>query len=116
MEGWVYIYNASIKVIRVLPIVSKQRLGSGDWYITYQTYSGFEMPTIFCDAGEVSTKRTSYFVWLPERDDAKACEALVNRRLADAKKRLEMLAEQRLSTEAEIDLLANNRIRIDAEG
>lgn len=102
---WVYIYNSSMKTLRVFPGITVER-GSigGPLYTTKIAYldsSGHKMTRWLFKAGEVSKRQTAYFVWLEERDDTRAAKALLTRRLEDVHKRIDKLVHNLHTAEME---------------
>lgn len=115
---WVYIYNASMKTLRVLPGLTVKHEGSvggplNTTQIAYLDSTGHKTTRWFFKEGDVSKRQTAYFVWLEERDDARAAKALMTRRLEDVHKRLERLVQMLHITELERRRILSGDIHVE---
>ena len=114
---WVYIYNASMKTLRVFPGLSVEPVSVGGplftRHITYLDSSGHKTSRWFFNEGEVSTRQTAYFLWLKERDDQLASKLLMTRRLEDVHKRLDTLMDQLRTTENERKRILSGDIHVE---
>ena len=114
---WVYIYNSSMKTLKVLPGLTVEQESIGGPLITtkisYLDSSSHKRRQWFFKAGDVSKQQTTYFVWLEERDDARAEKALLTRRLEDVHKRLDRLVKQLHTAEMERKRILSGDIHVE---
>lgn len=108
INAWLYVYNASVKSLRVYPAEAEQYATNA--YIV--NTPGDVLQWRFVTPGKITQRKTAYYLLLEARDDELATQKLIAKRMDDLRSRLETLAHQLKATVNEAKILQDGDIPV----